>query len=166
MGVGTRMYASNGNACDVSIPEIIQYYGHDDGTRAIVLYVEGLRDPDVFLRVAEEVTAKKPILAMKAGRTEDGAKAAACHTGGLAKKDITTDLIFEKAGVLCFHDEHELCQAAAVFTTQPIPKGNRVGVITIGGPSVIATDVLTRRLDHPASFRKIYSILKEKFSGK
>ena len=143
MGVGTRMYASNGNACDVSIPEIINYYGKDPGTQAIVLYVEGLRDPDVFLKVAQEVVAKKPILAMKAGRTEEGSKAAASHTGGLAKKDITTDLIFEKAGVLCFHDEHELCQAAAVFTTQPIPEGNRVGIITnTGGPSVIATDVL------------------------
>lgn len=164
MGVGTRMYASNGNACDVSIPEIIQYYGEDDGTQAIVLYVEGLRDPDVFLRVAEEVTTKKPILAMKAGRTEDGAKAAACHTGGLAKKDITTDLIFEKAGVLSFHDEHELCQAAAVFTTQPIPKGNRVGVITnTGGPSVIATDVLVGGgLTIPPLSEKSVIVLKEK----
>jgi len=164
MGVGTRMYASNGNACDVSIPEIIKYYGEDEGTQAIVLYVEGLRNPDVFLKVAEEITAKKPILAMKAGRTEDGAKAAACHTGGLAKKDITTDLIFEKAGVLCFHDEHELCQAAAVFTTQPIPKGNRVGVITnTGGPSVIATDVLVGGgLTIPPLSEKSTAILKEK----
>ena len=164
MGVGTRMYASNGNACDVSIPEIIKHYGDDVGTQAIVLYVEGLRNPDVFLKVAKEVVAKKPILAMKAGRTEDGAKAAACHTGGLAKKDITTDLIFEKAGVLCFHDEQELCQAAAVFTTQPIPKGNRVGIITnTGGPSVIATDVLTGSgLVIPPLSEKSTAILKEK----
>lgn len=164
IGVGTRMYASNGNACDVSIPEILDYYGKDEGTQAIVLYVEGLRDPDVFLKTAKEVVAKKPILAMKAGRTEDGAKAAACHTGGLVKKDITTDLIFEKAGVLCFHDEHELCQAAAVFTTQPIPKGNRVGVITnTGGPSVIATDVLVGGgLTIPVLSEKSTAILKEK----
>jgi acetate---CoA ligase (ADP-forming) len=164
MGVGTRMYASNGNACDVSIPEIIKHYGEDAGTQAIILYVEGLRDPDVFLKVAKEVVAKKPILAMKAGRTEDGAKAAACHTGGLAKKDITTDLIFEKAGVLCFHDEQELCQAAAVFTTQPIPKGNRVGVITnTGGPAVIATDVLVDGgLTIPPLSEKSMATLKEK----
>jgi acyl-CoA synthetase (NDP forming) len=164
MGVGTRMYASNGNACDVSIPEIIKHYGEDAGTQAIVLYVEGLRDPQTFLKIAHEVVAKKPILAMKAGRTEEGFRAAASHTGGLAKKDITTDLIFEKAGVLCFQDEQELCQAAAVFTTQPIPKGNRVGIITnTGGPSVIATDVLVGGgLTVPTLSEKSTAILKEK----
>ncbi len=144
IGAGTRMYASNGNARDVSIPEILQHYGRDEGTQAIVLYVEALRDPKAFLDAALKVGRKKPILAMKAGRTEAGSMAAASHTGGLARKDITTDLIFEKAGVLTFQDERELCEAASVFPTQPMPKGNRVGIITnTGGPSVIATDVLS-----------------------
>jgi acetyltransferase len=143
MGVGTRIYASNGNAVDVTIPEIMQYLGEDEGTRVIVTYVEGLRDPANFLKTATAVAAKKPILAMKAGRTREGAKAAASHTGGLAKEDIATDLIFKKAGVLSFRDEGHLIQAAAAFATQPIPKGNRIGVITnTGGPAVIATDVL------------------------
>jgi len=143
MGVGTRIYASNGNACDITIPEIIQYLGDDDGTRVIVTYVEGLRDPATFMKVAREVAAKKPILAMKAGRTMQGAQAAASHTGGLAKEDLATDLIFKKAGVLTFMDEGELIQAAAAFASQPIPKGNRVGIITnTGGPAVIATDIL------------------------
>ncbi|OPY83378.1 MAG: succinyl-CoA synthetase subunit beta [Syntrophorhabdus sp. PtaU1.Bin153] len=143
MGVGTRLYASNGNACDVSIPEIIQYFGNDEKTRAIVLYVEGLRDASRFLEVVRKVAAKKPILAMKAGRTEEGAKAASSHTGGIAKQEMATDLIFEKAGILSFRDEAELCQAGAVFASQPIPRGNRVGVITnTGGPAVIATDAL------------------------
>jgi acyl-CoA synthetase (NDP forming) len=142
MGVGTRIYASNGNACDVSIPEIIHYLGEDDGTRVIVTYVEGLRDPANFMQTVREVAARKPILAMKAGRTAEGAKAAASHTGGLAKEDLATDLIFKKAGVVTFTDEGELIQAAAAFATQPIPQGNRVGVITnTGGPAVIATDV-------------------------
>ncbi|MGD8292458.1 MAG: acetate--CoA ligase family protein [Desulfobacterales bacterium] len=143
MGVGTRIYASNGNACDVTIPEIIRYLGDDDGTRVIVTYVEGLRDASTFQEVAKEVAAKKPILAMKAGRTMEGAKAAASHTGGLAKEDIATDLIFKKAGILSFRDEGELIQAAVAFATQPIPEGNRVGIITnTGGPAVIATDVM------------------------
>ncbi|MFH1982855.1 MAG: acetate--CoA ligase family protein [Pseudomonadota bacterium] len=143
MGIGTRIYASNGNACDVTIPEILRYLGDDEGTRVIVTYVEGLRDPETFMTVAREVAAKKPILAMKAGRTAEGAKAAASHTGGLAKEDIATDLIFEKAGILSFRDEGELIQAAGAFASQPIPKGNRVGIITnTGGPAVIATDVL------------------------
>jgi len=142
-GVGTRIYASNGNAVDVTIPEIMRYLGNDEGTRVIVTYVEGLRDPVNFMQTATEVAAKKPILAMKAGRTREGAKAAASHTGGLAKEDIATDLIFKKAGVLSFRDEGHLIQAAAAFATQPTPKGNRVGIITnTGGPAVIATDVL------------------------
>ena len=143
MGVGTRIYASNGNACDITIPEIIQYLGDDEGTRVIVTYVEGLRDPATFMTVAREVAARKPILAMKAGRTMQGARAAASHTGGLAKEDLATDLIFKKAGVLSFTDEGELIQAAAAFASQPIPKGNRVGIVTnTGGPAVIATDIL------------------------
>lgn len=143
MGIGTRIYASNGNACDVSIPEIIRYLGEDDGTRVIVTYVEGLRDAENFLGAAREVAAKKPILAMKAGRTAEGAQAASSHTGGLAKEDLATDCIFKKAGILTFFDEGELIRAAAAFATQPIPGGNRIGIITnTGGPAVIATDIL------------------------
>ncbi len=143
MGVGTRIYASNGNAVDVTIPEILDYLGRDEGTRVIVTYVEGLRDPANFLKVASEVAARKPVLAMKAGRTKEGARAAASHTGGLAKEDIATDLIFDKAGILSFRDEGHLIQAAVAFATQPVPRGNRIGIITnTGGPAVIATDVL------------------------
>jgi acyl-CoA synthetase (NDP forming) len=164
MGIGTRMYASNGNACDVTIPEILRYYGDDEGTRVIVLYVEGLRDPARFLEVASEVAAKKPILAMKAGRTEEGAKAAASHTGGLAKEDLATDLIFEKTGILSFRDEGELCQAAIAFASQPIPQGNRVGMITnTGGPAVISTDVIAGAgLQIPPLSERAEAILKEK----
>jgi acetyltransferase len=164
MGVGTRIYASNGNAVDVTIPEIMRYLGEDEGTRVIVTYVEGLRDPANFMQTAAEVAAQKPILAMKAGRTREGAKAAASHTGGLAKEDIATDLIFKKAGVLSFRDEGHLIQAAAAFATQPIPKGNRVGIITnTGGPAVIATDVLVGAgCTLPPLSEKTRALLKEK----
>ncbi|MBU1570239.1 MAG: acetate--CoA ligase family protein, partial [Proteobacteria bacterium] len=117
--------------------------GDDEGTRVIALYVESLSDPKAFMDVAKKVSAKKTILAMKAGRTAEGAKASSSHTGGLAKTDIAIELIFEKLGILTFRDEGELCQAAAAFAAQPIPAGNRVGIITnTGGPAVIATDVL------------------------
>lgn len=164
MGFGTRIYASNGNACDVTIPEIIRYLGDDEGTRVVVTYVEGLRDPATFMEVAREVAAKKPLLAMKAGRTQEGAKAAASHTGGLAKEDIATDLIFKKAGVVTFMDEGELIEAAAAFATQPIPEGDQVGIITnTGGPAVIATDILVGAgCKIPPLSEKTESILKEK----
>ncbi len=142
LGVGMRMYASNGNASDISISEILRYWGKDAGCRAIILYTEGFANPKEFLEVAREVAALKPVLAMKAGRTEQGAKAASSHTGSLAGVDIATELIFEKTGILAFNDEEDLVRAAMAFATQPIPAGNRVGIITnTGGPAVIATDV-------------------------
>ncbi|MHB8712440.1 MAG: acetate--CoA ligase family protein, partial [Trichloromonadaceae bacterium] len=143
LDIGQRLYASNGNACDVSIPEIIEYYGQDEGTKAIILYTEGFDQPLDFLEATRKVVARKPVLAMKAGRTEAGAKAASSHTGSLAGVDIATELMFEKIGVLPFRDEGEMVRAAMAFSSQPIPRGNRVGIITnTGGPAVIATDVL------------------------
>ena len=143
LGIGMRMYASNGNACDISIPEILRYWGDDEGTKAILLYTEGFSDPNEFLAAAREVARRKPVLAMKAGRTEQGAKAASSHTGSLAGVDIATELIFEKTGILSFTDEGRMVRAAKAFASQPVPAGNRVGIITnTGGPAVIATDVL------------------------
>jgi len=164
MDVGTRIYASNGNACDISIPEVIRYLADDDGTRVIVTYVEGLKDPLGFLDAAREATSKKPVLAMKAGRTMEGAKAAASHTGGLAREDLATDLIFKKAGIVDFRDEGHLINAAAAFGSQPVPGGNRVGLITnTGGPAVIATDVLVDAgLTLPPLSEKTENLLKEK----
>ncbi|MEI6816699.1 MAG: acetate--CoA ligase family protein [Bacteroidota bacterium] len=163
LNVGMRMYASNGNACDISLPEVVNYYGEDEGTKAIILYTEGFHNPKEFMDVAKIVSKKKPILAMKAGRTEEGAKAAASHTGSLAGVDIATELIFEKTGILSFNNEEEMCQAAMAFSTQPIPKGNRVGIITnTGGPAVIATDELVSAgMQIPALSERAKNILKE-----
>lgn len=164
MGVGTRIYASNGNACDITIPEIIEYLADDPKTNVIVTYVEGLRDPENFMKAATTAAAKKPVLAMKAGRTAEGAKAAASHTGGLAKEDLATDLIFKKAGIVDFTDEGELICAAAAFASAPIPKGNRVGIITnTGGPAVIGTDILVDAgLELPPLSDKTRDYLKER----
>ena len=143
LGIGMRYYASNGNACDISISDVVEYYGQDNGTRAVILYTEGFKNPKEFMDIAKVVAKKKPVLAMKSGRTEQGAQAAASHTGSLAGVDIATELIFEKTGILSFTNEEEMCQASMAFSTQPIPKGNRVGIITnTGGPAVIATDEL------------------------
>lgn len=162
LDIGMRMYASNGNACDISISDVVEYYGQDEGTKAVILYTEGFHNPKEFLETAKKVARKKPILAMKSGRTEAGAKAAASHTGSLAGVDISTELIFEKTGVLSFTNEEEMCQAAMAFSTQPIPKGNRVGIITnTGGPAVIATDELVSAgLEIPALSEKAINILK------
>jgi acetyltransferase len=138
---GIRMYASNGNACDISIPEILEYWAEDAETRVIICHVESLADPSQFLRVAREVSRIKPILALKTGRTLEGSKAVSSHTGGMIGEDTTTELVFEEAGVVSFRDQLELCDAAYAFARQPIPSGNRVGIVTnAGGPGIVSTD--------------------------
>lgn len=140
---GVRLYASNGNACDVSIPEIIEHYGRDDPTQVIVVHIESLSDPRAFLEAAGRVALRKPILGMKAGRTTEGVRAVASHTGGMMTQEKAIELVFEKAGVLGFRSLEQLCQSAIGFAAQPVPAGNRVGMIAnTGGPAIIATDEL------------------------
>ncbi len=164
LDVGVRMYASNGNACDISIPEVIRYWGSDEKTRVIVVYIESLADPLEFMEAAREVAAGKPVLGMKAGRTAEGARAVSSHTGGLAQQEIAIELIFNKTGIVTFRDQEELCQAAVAFASQPVPGGNRVGLITnTGGPAIIATDELVDAgLVIPPLSDKAENILKEK----
>ena len=159
---GIRMYASNGNACDISIPEIIKYWGEDTKTKVIILYAESLDSPQEFIEAATKAGLKKPILALNAGRTEQGAKAASSHTGGLAG-GMVNDLIFKKSGILAFNDLEQMCQAAIAFSTQPIPKGLRVGMITnTGGPAIIATDELSEGgLVMPSLTKKAENILRD-----
>ena len=164
LGVGVRHYASNGNACDVSIPEIILHFGQDEQTRVIVVHVESLPDPRAFLEAATEVSRKMPILAMKAGRTAQGAKAVASHTGGMMTQDVTAEIMFEKAGVVSFRNIEELCQSAVGFASQPVPAGNRVGMIAnTGGPAIIATDELIEGgMVMPGLSKPTEEFLKEK----
>ena len=139
MGVGFRMYASNGNACDVSIPEIIEYWNDDPETRCIVLHAESFADPAELLRVLSKVD--KPVLALKSGTTEIGARAVASHTGGLMEADTSADLIFDKAGVLRFRTAQGLCEAAIAFASQRPPAGKRVAMLTnTGSLAIMASD--------------------------
>jgi acyl-CoA synthetase (NDP forming) len=164
LGVGVRKYASNGNACDVSIPEIIEHYGADEQTKVIVVHIESLPNPRAFLDIATDVCRRKPILAMKVGRTAEGAKAVSSHTGGLLKQDTAIELIFEKAGIVAFRNIEELCQSAIGFASQPVPAGNRVGMIAnTGGPAIIATDELVEGgMVMPPLSQRTEGVLREK----
>ncbi len=161
MGIGQRMYASTGNGSDVSITEILSYYGKDETTRAIVLYAERIENTQEFIAVAKQVTARKPVLAITAGRTDKGAEASRSHIGGLAGS-ISLDLIYKKAGIMTFGSQAELCHAAVALSSQPVPHGNKVGIITnTGGPSVIAIDELVScGLELPPLSEKGREILK------
>jgi acetyltransferase len=141
IGKGIRMYSSFGNEADVSMNEIIDYYGQDEETKAIMVHIETFKDPAGFLEVASRVTKKKPILALKTGKTSEGTKAVASHTGSLIEQETIADVIFEKAGVLRFHSQQDMIDAAIAFSSQPVPPGDRVCIVTnTGGPGIIAVD--------------------------
>lgn len=141
VGLGLRMYSSFGNEADVSMNEIIDYYGQDDETKVIMIHIETLKDPAGFLEVTSRITPKKPILALKAGKTSEGVVAVASHTGSLVEQDTLADVIFKKSGVLRFHTQEEMIEAAIGFSNQPVPKGNKVAVVTnTGGPAIISVD--------------------------
>ena len=165
IGVGFRMYASNGNACDVSIPEIISYWSEDPETRCIVLHAESFADPAEFLRVLSAV--KKPVLALKSGTTSIGARAVASHTGTLMEEDTTTDLIFDKAGVMRFRTAQELCEAAVAFATTSPPRGKRVAMLTNTGSLAIAAsdEAVPRGIEMPDPAEETVSTLKESLMG-
>lgn len=162
IGIGIRMYASNGNACDVSIPEILAYWDADPGTRVIVLHVESFADPKEFLDVVSKI--RKPILAMKSGTSAEGARAVASHTGRLMAEDRVTDLLFDECGVLRFRTAQDLCEAAIAFASQPLPKGRSVGIVTnAGSPAILAVDegiALGLRMPDPTA--KTQAELREK----
>jgi acetyltransferase len=141
IGKGIRMYSSFGNEADVSMNEIIDYYGKDKDTKVIMVHIETLKDPGGFLEVASRVTPKKPILALKTGRTSEGTKAVASHTGALVEQETMADAIFKKSGVLRFDTQEGMVDAAIAFSNQPVPKGDRVVIVTnTGGPAIIGVD--------------------------
>lgn len=141
VGLGHRLYCSYGNEADLSMPELLEYYGSDPGTRAIMMQIESFKDPAAFLRVASAITPTKPILAIKAGRTREGSVAVSSHTGTLVDQAAMATAMFERAGVVEFHDTDEMVKAAIAFSTQEPPAGDRIGIITnTGGPGIQAVD--------------------------
>ncbi|UCH83555.1 MAG: acetate--CoA ligase family protein [Candidatus Latescibacterota bacterium] len=141
VGLGHRMYASYGNECDLSMPEILEYYGQDEGSKVIMMQTESFKDPKAFLEVASKITPHKPILAIKSGRTHEGSVAVSSHTGTLVDQAAMATAMYRKAGVVEFTDTHQMVKAAIAFSTQEPPKGNRIGMITnTGGPGIMAVD--------------------------
>jgi acetyltransferase len=141
LGLGVSMFVSVGNKADVSGNKMIDYWSRDERTRLIVMYNESFGDPRRFTRLARRVTKEKPILAVKAGRTRTGARAASSHTGALAGMDVAVDALFEQCGVIRATTLEELFDFAMAFSNQPVPRGDRVAIITnAGGPGILTAD--------------------------
>jgi len=141
--VGFSAIVSTGSMLDVGWGDLIDHFGDDPHTKSILLYMESVGDARSFLSAAREVALSKPIIVIKAGRSEAASKAAASHTGALTGSDEVLDAAFRRCGVLRVHNIADLFYMAEVLGKQPRPKGNRLTILTnAGGPGVLATDAL------------------------
>jgi acetyl coenzyme A synthetase (ADP forming)-like protein len=142
LGVGLSSFVSVGNKADLSSNDLLEYWEQDAGTDLALLYLESFGNPRKFARVARRFAHRKPILAVKSGRSVAGAKATSSHTGALlAASDVTVDALFHQAGVIRTETLHDLFDVAALLTKQPIPHGDRVAIVTNGGgPGIICAD--------------------------
>jgi acetyltransferase len=141
--VGFSAFVSIGSMLDVGWGDLIDYLGDDPHTHSIVLYMESIGDARAFLSAAREVALTKPIIVIKAGRTEAAAKAAASHTGSLAGSDEVLEAAFRRCGVLRVNSIGELFNMSEVLAKQPRTAGPRLTILTnAGGPGVLATDAL------------------------
>jgi acetyl coenzyme A synthetase (ADP forming)-like protein len=142
LGLGLSSFVSVGNKADLSSNDLLEYWEQDSGTDLALLYLESFGNPRKFARVARRFARRKPILAVKSGRSAAGAKATSSHTGALlAASDVTVDALFHQAGVIRTETLHELFDIAALLTKQPIPGGDRIAIVTNGGgPGIICAD--------------------------
>ncbi len=143
MGIGISTFISIGNQADVSGDDLLLYWESDPGTDVILLYMESFGNARRFARAARRISKKKPIVAVKSGRTAAGARAASSHTGSLASLDTAVDTLFRQAGVIRTDTLTQLFDVTALLANQPLPKGGRVGILTnAGGPAILAVDAL------------------------
>jgi acetyltransferase len=142
--IGFSYFVSLGDMLDVDFGDMIDYLGGDPEVNSIVMYVESLTNFRKFMSAARAVSSVKPIIALKAGRTQAGALAAASHTGALAGEDSVYDAAFQRAGILRVKTFEELFDCAELLAKQPKPKGPGLAIITnAGGPGVMAADTLS-----------------------
>ncbi|MEW6504084.1 MAG: acetate--CoA ligase family protein [Chloroflexota bacterium] len=141
--IGFANFASLGNEADITETDVIEYLSEEEHTRVIAVYVEMIRDGQRFMQIARRVTPQKPIVLLKAGRTGAGARAVSSHTGSLAGSHAAYRAAFQQAGVIEAQTVSDLFDISMALAHQPLPKGNRVAIITnAGGPAALLSDSL------------------------
>ncbi len=141
--IGFSNFVSIGNTLDVDFGDLIDYFGEDEQTKSIILYVESITDARKFMTAARAFARTKPIVAYKAGRFPESAEVAASHTGAMAAEDAVYDAAFQRAGLARVFDYGEIFDCAELIGRHKIPRGSRLGIVTnAGGPGVMATDAL------------------------
>ncbi len=152
MGIGFSKFISLGNKADLNEVDFMQALADDKDTSVICLYLEGVSDGARFLEVAAKIVPKKPIIALKAGRTEAGARAVSSHTGTLAGSARAYTAAFTQSGVIQPDSLEQLFSYAIALSRQPLPKTNRLGILTnAGGPAILASDFAKESALHVAS---------------
>ena len=160
LNLGFAQFVSIGNQADVNAETMLEYWENDDDVKQILLYMESIQNPANFRKLASRITKKKPILALKAGRSAAGASAASSHTGSLAGADKAAAALLSQSGVIREFSLKNLFANAKAFSNCPIPKGNRVAIITnSGGPGIMATDAIC---ESGMEMAKITDATKEK----
>ena len=143
LNLGFAQFISIGNQADVNAETAMEYWENEDDVEQILLYMESIQNPSNFRNLASRISKKKPILALKAGRSAAGASAASSHTGSLAGADKAANALLQQSGVIREYSLKNLFATAKVFANCPIPKGDRVAIITnSGGPGIMATDAV------------------------
>ena len=145
-GLGVSMFASIGNKTDISGNDMMEYWEHNDDVQVILMYLESFGNPRRFTEIARRLTRHKPVITVKAGRTAAGATAASSHTGSLVELDVATDSLLEQCGVLRVSSLDEMFVQAQGLASQPVPKGDRIALVTnAGGPAILCTDACVGR---------------------
>lgn len=138
---GVSKICDYGNKCDVDEGDLLEYLEGDPATKVITMYLESIQDGPRFLNISKRVAAKKPILILKSGRTKEGARVSASHTGALAVDDQIFSAACKQAGIIRIEKFREFFELPKIFSLQPLPKGNRLGIVTFtGGVGVLAID--------------------------
>ncbi len=138
---GVSKICDYGNKCDVDECDLLEYLESDPATKVIAMYLESIQDGQRFLKISKRVTAQKPVLILKSGRTKEGAKVSASHTGALAVDDQIFSAACKQAGIIRLEKFREFFELPKIFSLQPLPKGNRLGIVTFtGGVGVLAID--------------------------
>jgi acyl-CoA synthetase (NDP forming) len=141
LNLGISQFISVGNKADVSSNDLLEFWENDPGTRVVLLYLESFGNPRRFTQIARRVGRKKPIIAVKSGRTRAGARAAASHTGSLAGADAAVSALLLQSGISRTDTIEQLFDVALLMASQPVPRGPRIGIVTnAGGPGIMASD--------------------------
>ena len=142
LGLGMSSFVSVGNKADISSNDLLQFWESDENTNVILLHLESFGDPRKFARVAKRIARKKPVVVVKSGRSAAGFRGTQSHTGAIvASSDITVDALFRQSGVSRTDTLEEMFDIAAFFSTQPLPRGDKVAIVTnAGGPGILAAD--------------------------